>query len=161
MQNFERKTKGIMVFLKKVALRVSRFSVSLAWVIFSLSHYIDWGFLWSAFVKATTNFCQSHSYYLRRSLKGKYCIKIGETDRQNVGLMCHSVKKIWWVKKPHGPRYNMTWKFLISSHQFMSSSALFVPFQEKNDLHFINTWLSNWKVFFEILRNDCLDVYDQ
>lgn len=33
MQNFERKTKGIMVFLEKVALRISKFSVSPAWVI--------------------------------------------------------------------------------------------------------------------------------
>ena len=41
MQNFKRKTKGIMVFLEKVALWISKFSVSLAWVIFSLSHYVD------------------------------------------------------------------------------------------------------------------------
>lgn len=41
MQNFERKTKGIMVFLEKVALWISKFSVSLAWVIFSLFHYVD------------------------------------------------------------------------------------------------------------------------
>ena len=29
-------------------------------------------------------------------------------------------------------------KILISSHQFMSSSAIFVPFRDKNVLYFIN-----------------------
>ena len=116
-------------------------------------------FLWSAFVKTTINFCQSHNYSCAEVWKKNIAQKLKKLIDKTV-LMCRKVKKIRWVINHMDHIMEIQpGKILISSHQFMSSSALFVPFQHKNILHFINTRLSDWKVFFEILTNDCVSRF--
>ena len=113
------------------------------------------------------SFCQDHDQFLSKSqllIEAKFERKVFQwiwrnwSTKRRLNVLQHSKKYDELYRTTR-----TTWKYDLgrSSHQFMSSSALFVPFQDKNVLHFINTWLSNWKVFFEILRNDCLDVYDQ